>query len=464
LSSTYSFDGPDSNARIPPLLLVLLLNAIAVSVAAASGFLVYVPLVLLGLTAAILLSRRLAAWLALVILGHLVLFFQRTTEISISEIIFGIVFVAYLALYLVDRIAVKRVPLLTAAGDNALVVFFAVAFLSVIPAMMFENDLGLWGRELIVLAGLGMYFPLRESMTTKEGKRVVLFSFALLAVAVAARNILQYRERLDVIQFAWELVSGRQTANEPLFMAMVVGAGAALGVSKSAWKQVFSAGVFLLFSLSLLVTFSRAYWVGTFVGLLIVFLLLQRRERTRFVATLCVVLLGWIGISWLILGDRFGAVADIVVRRLLSAGYVMKDVSFLTRVEESRVVAEHAFRNPILGYGLGAEFGYYNALKDVTYVNAYIHNAYLWLWFKLGAAGLLSFLVAYAGKIRSGFRTITITNNADRPFVIAAVALLCTMLIISVTSPQFYARDSVLVIALCWAILARSGETALKDP
>ena len=86
-----------------------------------------------------------------------------------------------------------------------------------------------------------------------------------------------------------------------------------------------------------------------------------------------------------------------------------------------------------------------------------MHNAYLYLWFKFGIVGLVVFLISFGAKIREGIVLLrTVGDDARRASVMAAVAILTAMLVITITSPQFYARDSILIIALCWASIASS--------
>lgn len=439
------------------MLLVFLANAGLVSVATITGTVLYLPIALLVVTLAIILSRRLVWWLSAVLFGHIVLFLQRTTDISVSEAVFGIVSYGYLGAYFIDRIIVRRETLFSAPGDRPLALFFLLVVASAIPAVLFGNDPGLWARELLVLAGFLLSFPLREACTTAGGKRVVLVTFAMLAGVMAVRNIVEYSERIREIHYAWEIVSGRQTAGEPLFMAMVVWAAASLGISTQVRSRAILLSVFVLFSFSLAATFSRGYWLGTFLALFVVFLFLTKPERVRMAGILSLVCLGGIVLAWLMLGDRFGAVAAIVFGRLLSAGLALEDLSFLTRLEESKAVLAQIAANPVMGYGLGADFAYYSPLRGVTYTNAYVHNAYLWLWFKLGLAGLAVFLALYIGKIKAAINALRRTGQ-NRPLAITAVALLIGMMIISFTSPQFYARDSVMIIALCWAVLSAEEE------
>lgn len=462
MNTTLSLGGPVHGPRgIVSLPVLLLFNALGVALAAASGLVVYVPLILLGLIAAVALARHLTLWLSVVILGHLALFLQRSTGISVPELVFGLVMFLYLLLFFADRIAMRRTPLLEDPGDRALVLFLLVALFSFAPALLTRTDMGLWGRELLVLAGFLLYFPLREAMRTRLGRRIIFGSFVALAMTIAVKNIFQYQQQFSVAQVAWELVSGRQTANEPFFMAMVVGTGVALGTAEHARDRLISLAGFALFSFSLLVSFSRGYWMGTVIGLLVAFVLLRPAERQRMGGILALTVLSAIVCSWVILGDRFATVVDIVSRRLLSAGDAWADISFRARLAESNAVLGQIVNNPILGHGLGAEFAYYHPIKDVTYTNSYVHNAYLWLWFKLGAAGLVLFLAAYGAKIVSGIRLLR-GDVLDRGPVIAAIALLIAMLVVSLTSPQFYARDSVLIIVISWALISQTVAEARR--
>lgn len=455
MNTTLSLDGPvHGPRRIVSLPVLLLFNALGVALAVASDLAIYVPLVLLGLLVAVALARHLTLWLSVVILGHLALFLQRSTEISGPELVFGLVMFLYLSLFFADRIVVRRTSLLEDPGDRALVLFLLAGFFSFVPALMTRTDMGLWGREFLVLAGFLLYFPLREAIRTPLGRRIIVGSFVALAATIAVKNIVQYQQQFSVAQVAWELVSGRQTANEPFFMAMIVGTGVALGTAEHARGRLISLVGFVLFSFSLLVSFSRGYWMGTAIGLFVAFLLLRPAERRSMGWILALTMLSAIVCSWVILGDRFTTVIDIVSRRLLSAGDALADISFRARLAESKAVFGQIVNNPILGHGLGAEFAYYHPIRDVTYTNSYVHNAYLWLWFKLGAAGLVLFLAAYGTKLVSGIRLLR-AGAPGRGMVIAAVALLIAMLVVSLTSPQFYARDSVLIIAICWALISQ---------
>jgi O-antigen ligase len=127
------------------------------------------------------------------------------------------------------------------------------------------------------------------------------------------------------------------------------------------------------------------------------------------------------------------------------------------RLAESRAVWDLIGKNPIAGAGLGSEISFYHLLRQSTQHTYYMHNAYLYLWYKFGLVGLVVFLTAYLLKIKAGIAWLTnCGSDTRRAFVMAAVAILIAMLQITITSPQFYARDSILIITLCWATIASS--------
>jgi len=82
----------------------------------------------------------------------------------------------------------------------------------------------------------------------------------------------------------------------------------------------------------------------------------------------------------------------------------------------------------------------------------YAHNGYLYLWYKLGILGLLSFLSFYFLKLMIIIKSIRIEENPLLKKILQAfLFILISFLIISITSPQFYHKPSILIMSIIWA-------------
>jgi O-antigen ligase len=241
-------------------------------------------------------------------------------------------------------------------------------------------------------------------------------------------------------------------------MFAVVLAGVAVWMTTAQrWVRWLSLCILLFFSLSLVLTFSRGYWIGTLVGIVVLFLLARPSERRRLGFLTVIGVCGSIGLMFLVFPSIFVDLVVTVVNRFFSSALAFEDVSVTNRFAESRAVWQLISANPIAGAGLGSEIAFYHLLRRATQHTFYIHNAYLYLWFKFGIVGLIVFLTAFLSKIRVGITWLAnCGNDARRVSVMAAVAILVAMLEITITSPQFYARDSILIITICWATIGSS--------
>ena len=107
---------------------------------------------------------------------------------------------------------------------------------------------------------------------------------------------------------------------------------------------------------------------------------------------------------------------------------------------------------PILGNGLGAtyvaDFSRYGIPLEAE---TYIHNNYLWFLHRLGAVGLLLF-----GWVMVAFllprRWLAVVRGATDPLlggmVVGGRVLIASLLVVSITSPQFNNKADAALVAL----------------
>ncbi len=396
-------------------------------------------------------SFRTHVWLPTVILLH-VLLIQRSEEITFGEIIFGTYFFSVLGFWFVRRRLFQEKPILEGTADLVFIVFLVLCTFSFAPAILYKADPVKWLREYIVFLGFLLYFPVRQYCREKN-YTIFLLSFLLLAAYVAISNLIQYKLATAVAFYFWELVGYRQTASEPLMMAIVLVCTSLFLYTKSGSLKLLYLALVSFFGVCLMLTFSRGYWIAIVLGFVLIFFLVEKSEKLRMfryaaaftgVASFVVVFL---------FSDFAKLLFDAIYIRFLSVGNIMSDPSVQNRLHESTAVIAHIASNPIVGRGLGTLFRYQNVLLERTYEGWYVHNAYLFLWFKLGLFGLITFMAAYLLRLRQNFEAFRKQHNpARRAMLLGCFAILAVMIPLSITSPQFYARDSVLIIAICWGI------------
>ena len=80
----------------------------------------------------------------------------------------------------------------------------------------------------------------------------------------------------------------------------------------------------------------------------------------------------------------------------------------------------------------------------------YTHNAYLYMLYKLGIVGLAAFAAFYWRALRRVWLSMRASaeGSGARTAMVAGLALLVSFLPLSLTSPQYYDKSSVLIISL----------------
>ncbi len=414
----------------------------------------YLPLLLLGCIYFYYSLRYPLLWVVSVILLHTVYLYQKSEGISPLEVLFAIYFYAPLAIWFYDKIIIRGEKIVRTKFDLLLLTFTTVCVLSVVLTLLNEFSVIKWFRELIVFMTYLLYFPLREAIRSKRDLLLIVWAFLVLALFIAVNNLIQYKTSVAVATYFWEITGGRRTANEPLFFTSIVVGSAVIFHIESRRLRFILTLLILFFLTALIVTFSRGYWLGTIIGLSVIFMFVPWTVKRRLLMYAAIFLLLFTVVVFLLFGDLGDSILRAVEYRMLSVGSAGRGISTLNRVIEVEAIFSKIKSNPILGYGLGATFPSFNLFKEFHSVTDYSHNAFLYIWFKLGLIGFFTFFGAYALMIKEGIQLM----RKKSAFPLASLALgivgiLIAMLFISFSSPQFYAKDSVLIITLGWGII-----------
>ncbi len=215
---------------------------------------------------------------------------------------------------------------------------------------------------------------------------------------------------------------------------------------------------------AVLFSFRRTVWIGAAGGLLVLWLFATRAERRRllrFVAPVIPVLLLVFGI----LACQTGAMN-------LSGNLVGRFNTLLNPQQSSN--RYHAFeslqtlkdiaRQPFTGLGLAARHSPLPQYPNSGVPRNVVHNAWLFIWMKLGLPGLLALVwvfIRYLRQVAGGLRPTA--HAVDRPILQALAALVPSWVMSSVTGPMpWYPRETMQValfsaLALNLVYLGRSA-------
>jgi O-antigen ligase len=391
---------------------------------------------------------------------------RSTEEITPFEIGYGILIVVVMLGWIARRLALGR-PFTASRTDQWLVWFLVIGLLSILPAYFYGNDPLNWAREFEPLLFFLPYLLLVTSVRQASDIRRLCFAYIAVCLSVGIVNLVDYQTSVSTARYVWELVAGRQPPGESLFFVTLTMTTIWVAFKGyQGWRTLVWAGLILFCLAALAITFSRAYWIAAVVALIVAILLMPKTPRRRALLYFAAFAAGAALLAMAVAGPLFWKILAVLGERFESILGAGVDLSFRNRLAESAGALDRILANPVWGYG----FGYYYFFDPVIPYQLptwYVHNAYLYLWLKLGLLGLIAFLVWYGSVLRhacSAYRSTT--DPFLKPLLLGIASVMIAMIPLSVTSPQFIQKDSILFLAIGMSIaeLAHHRRIAADPP
>ena len=381
-----------------------------------------------------------------IILLHIFIL-KQSEAITFVEVFFGLYFLVVISGWFFKKIFLKGERILVDNIDYYLFIFLLICVSSIIPAILFNVSLLKWFRELIPLLTYVLFFLVVDLVKEKKQFKIIALCFLLLSLYVAVHNLILYKKSVSsAIQF-WQVVASRVTYNEPLFFTIITVAVCILIFSKSLRTKLLMGGIISFFSIALIVTFSRGYWIATLLSVLVVFFIISIRMKLKIIGySAALVLIGLLIIIFFF-GNLGTFIINAIEERFETLGEIRTDISFLNRLVESKAVLSFIKLNPIIGYGLGKTY-IFRPLIPREMPTWYVHNGYLYLVFKVGMIGLFFIMAFFLRVIYNGYLVYRGEKDSFyKALTLGIISLFIAMIPLSVSSPQFHAKDSALIIA-----------------
>lgn len=403
-----------------------------------------------------LMVKSTETWLIVAILAHLILFLHKhaASETSIYQAAaYSLIFFPGLIWWFTKRLSESK-KIIYHWSELVFVAFIGYALASLSWASVYGFSLFKGLREFVLFVPYLMYFPLRDYIAENDEGHIIK-AFLFVAIAVSIFDVVEYRLSMIVAQYFWQVASSRENVGEPLMVSAIVIMFGFIAAKR--YNFYFIAGLIAISALALVLTFSRGYWGTGAFGLLLLVAILKGAPRKRIIkfgliSTLGIILIVSIVFPKLLmdlvlsLGTRIGQLGG-------------QDLSLQSRLSESAVVLNHFRSSPILGYGMGAEYTFFNPITDFNPTTWYIHNGYLFMLYKFGLVGTvlyLTFFLRMLGLVRrEAYRSI---DAKTRILLLSFFCVIVSMMIVNLTSPQFYDRVAILVLVVIWGVSAGISE------
>ena len=379
---------------------------------------------------------------------------QRSEGLQPTEILFAAFYLPYLAIWYALRLGVYPEPLARSSRDWAVLAFMLIVHASILLSAINHASPKLILNDWIAFSMFGFYFPVREVCVRYEhGVRLVFFGVLFLAFAALVRNMFATRSAIAVAAYAWEVARVRVTANE---MTMTFGAilcASIVASSTRRWHILVASVGFALLAVGVILTQWRAFYVALALGVGMLGILSGSKGRRRLLTLVIAGVVLGSGMIYILFGNDIILASYGLLDRLLSIGTATSsDISLINRFRETQSVFRKIYKSPIIGYGIGSEFSFFDLTTMKTWTKPFAHNGYLTLWFKYGVIGLLSLLWLWIGSMLDAARvliSIETLRPTDRFVLSATLSMLAALILPFAVSNPLTTSDT----ALCFTLL-----------
>ena len=389
-------------------------------------------------------------------LGGLALLFSSEPGFQIHEVLYGLYFYAYLAHWYGQRLLLYKRPIIRGAVDISVALWLVLGLgLGIALGLLFGADLIRIRGEAIAFTMLAIYFPIKEfCIRDRHGPAIILAILVWIGIWVTVDNLLVARQTLTEATMLWEIADVRKAGRELLLTFSGVLLLAILPTIRKRSYQGVVALVLVILLGGLVLTKSRAYWVEYIVAVIVLFAVSPGRERKRMAGWCIAGAIILALLSVLFLSSYVNLLMAGTSARFATLGAASTDLSLLGRFVEAEAVLKKAWRNPILGYGFGTEYSFFNIVSYTTLTKSHIHVGFVAVLYKFGLWGsvlvaytwILSMLDAFRGSRRE------MATTFERSLLRGIFACSFSMILPALTTSVFFEDEKlaafVIVIAL----------------
>ncbi len=340
----------------------------------------------------------------------------------------------------------------------------AVTFVQFVRGVHLGHGLSQPGFELRTLTGLAAALVVLPVLADARARERFFGLLLVVAVSLGAWGLLQWFGHIgygagDIgVRPGVRLTSagkGQLQGGEFGYPVAIVMCYAALlgGAVRRTLARAGLVVALVLNGVSLLLTFERTFWAAAVVGVLFVTARATPERRLKALLVLPILAISFLAAL------QFFLPAEITTakERLLSVSQYGTDKSVRYRVVESHHVADRIREHPVFGSGLGASIYWGQPWSQVPPTSqTFTHNAYLWLWWKLGLFGAAVIATRFAVAILA--RGPPSDSMLRRSVRSGAQGALLSFAIVSVTFSSFAEVSATAVIGVLLSLsLARVG-------
>lgn len=443
---------------VPQLLFILFVGLISIFVLNISIGQTGTPIIYLTLVASLLflmlLVYRPKLWVYSVVLVSGI--FSSTTGggVSALDVVFSIYMNIFLYLWIIWQVFVKKEKLIQSKTEWFFLAFFILTTITLINVFYEKTVFFEWIREFTLLSLMLLYFPMKKYFTSHKDVVILLIVFAITLVFSDILQFYIYKQILSNITYAYEAGS---TIRNNTFMYVIGSTFSCILIfyQKETRYRILLTILMILTLGALTSTFARIFWAAAFVNFVIIFILLNVKEKIRFISYFVISLVVAYLIASIFFGDIFKFVIWALESRFESTSQGTDDISAISRFEEWKVVIDKIKEAPFIGNGFGATFTFRNPITGNMNYSSVIHNSFLHFFFRIGIPLTLMFFGIFGVMfVKSIYYSIKIRIDIFYKVLMIGVFLSCVSLIITgMVTMTFIFRDTLIINAILFFLV-----------
>ncbi len=338
-------------------------------------------------------------------------------DLAFGAILFGITLGWCLKIFLLE----KRRGITDIAALFVLIFVVWTAVVGIGGMIFWNNQPTNWIREISIMIGL-FTIPLLYSNYIESGSKSELVigctTFALW-LSIMVLNIVNLQHSMAKAIYLFQTGRTGMDPSAAMFTMMLL---------ISVWmvdRKHFLAPFFLLgiglAGANVVLSLYRTLYIALPIGMIAVFIFSPRAERKKLLGiTVLLAVMALSVVAYLYFKSHVvKVVVDGLVDRFFSTSKVTTDVSLVNRYIEWGMLWDNIIKSPILGYGYGAQYRVFDAIRMKTIMDGYSHSAFLYILFKSGIIGFFFIMGAYLLYFIKGVRLAR--RPEIRPYELAIV-------------------------------------------
>lgn len=437
---------PERKSRNATFLLLILLIAIGLTIGVLS---IELKLLLIFSLVLVVLIGAASPEISLYLIFALILFgFDRLPELVTQGLVLGagillLIFSLILRAGAQKRLARTRTPL-----DMFMLFWVLVVAVSAGIGILRQNQMRYVLGDLLQFLELPLFFFLTLIIfRTKEQVYRLLICFIGLAFFSALVSFVGYLQ-INPISVAIaaggvrDRIGSNVVALTPFLLVLIIVQLLSFKSSTPRRKLLFLTllSITLLFLAILFFSFTRGYWLGFFVALVFIVIMVKSSFRYRILKIISIFSLLFLGCLFFAQFFFTGNILDlfsIVFNRLLALGDPTNYVYH--RYYEMLAALQTIMKSPVWGIGLGGEYFSPTPAGEGEWIwTHHTHNNYIQIMLRTGFLGIGSFLAIWIGFFYYALRIYKRLNDSKlKALVLGFLATFIGATIISFTSPLF---------------------------